>query len=43
MGVYLEEKYKKEIDFDVINKNIDFNLIMISTYPRNTFLNNFIN
>lgn len=38
--VTLSEKYIKEIDFDIINKNIDLNLKLIAKYPRNSFLAN---
>ncbi len=42
MGVYLEDKYKKELDFDVINENIELNLNLISNYPRSAFLKQYI-
>ncbi len=42
MSVYLEDKYKKELDFDVINENIELNLNLISSYPRSAFLKQFI-
>lgn len=42
MSVYLEDKYKKELDFDIINENIELNLNLISTYPRSSFLKQFI-
>ena len=42
MSVKLDDKYIKELDFDLINKNIELNLILISKYPRNSFLNTLI-
>ena len=42
MSVILEDKYKKELDFDVINENIELNLNLISNYPRSAFLKQFI-
>ena len=34
----LDEKYLSEIDFDVLNKNVDSNLFLISKHPINGFL-----
>ena len=42
MSVYLNDKYKKELNFDVINENIELNLNLISKYPRSSFLKQFI-
>jgi len=42
MSVILPEKYIKELNFDSINKNIELNLNLISKYPRNSFLNSYI-
>lgn len=38
MSINLPDKYKRELDFDVINENIDLNLSLISTYPISSFL-----
>lgn len=42
MSVILEDKYIKELNFDLINKNIEFNLNLMSKYPRNSFLKSYI-
>lgn len=42
MSVHLEDKYKKKLDFNVINENIELNLNLISNYPRSAFLKQFI-
>lgn len=42
MAIHLDDKFKKELNFEIINENIDLNLNLISKYPRGSFLKQFI-